>query len=98
MNYPSIQASELNWTDAGTDTDAKARLLCTVVIAGVSMHLEAYAIWRDESPSGAMAWGFDCDEWNEDLDAVALGLSMERPRGIYIGGREYVLIASPHNE
>lgn len=80
------------WLDSGEDTDRKGRLHSSIEIAGVLMHLEAYAITRTADG----AWEFDA--WPIDMGQVCAGFSIGRPSTTTIEGREYVLFAFPFED
>ena len=89
---PTIHAGTLQWDECGHESDLSARLLSHVRIAGLDMHLEAWAVEDDgdgvqqavETTMRGDAFGTICDIMDTDFETVT------------INGREYVLIATPY--
>lgn len=87
---PSILADELTWQATGPEEDVRGRLLAQISVAGVSMHLEAWAVQEKD--------GFQVsDVWDDDFQQIAAGIGIEEHwHTVEMGGREYVLIATPY--
>lgn len=94
---PTLVIPDLAWEPAGSDTDPASRLVTTVVIAGLHMHLEAYAVHAD--PAGGQAVDdSDQDELLADLySMVDPGDPFQTTVLDVIEGRRYVLVAFPHS-
>lgn len=78
------------WEETGPGWDTKQRLNAHIRVAGADMHLEAIEVWRDDD-------GFNIPKWEiyentleslEDMNECTF-------QTVEIGGRNYVLIATP---
>jgi len=79
-------------TDGEDPYDGRERLLATIHVLGVAMHLEAYEI--DEPDDGG--W-WRAKVYDEDLGAVFRAVGGDGAwQTTVIGGRRYALIATPH--
>ena len=75
----------------GEEEDPSAQLHAPVVAAGVCLHVDAVAVADQFVAPGAV---YDTD----DLDAVRSAVGADGPfTTATIGGREYVLIATPYS-
>lgn len=89
---PAIDDYALTWDETGHESDPAARLLAHIRIAGLDMHLEAWAITYDEDGMQEVtaatmrsdAFGTICDIMDTAFETTT------------INGREYVLIATPY--
>lgn len=89
---PEIPAEAINWKPSGYGLDPRAHLLAPIVVAGVTLHLEAIAI--HESDGCQMA---DDPSLQINLDDLFNAVSAEGHWQLwYVGARAYVLFASPH--
>ena len=81
------------WDDKGPEHDPKQRLLSHIRVAGCNMHLEAIEVYKDEDGFNIAECDYFADQisWLEDFNGCAF-------RTTEIGGRTYVLIATPYNE
>lgn len=104
--YPglSLDIAEDDWEITGDDEDPGSRLTLnpTLRIAGVPMHLEAYAV--HEEPEGVASGGFVSTmqvadhAWGETaVNCIYEIGGHDKPLDtVTIRGREYVLVAYPH--
>lgn len=95
---PSLHVPEDAWEacgpeeDTGEAGDPTAELTCTVVVNGVSFHADAYAV---VSTDGCQEAAHPYHEG--DLDAVYAAAHAEgRFDTVEIGGRDYVVVLTPH--
>lgn len=73
--------------------DGRARLLTKLTINGVPLHLEAWALEDEEDEDGVRHALVDDD----DLDRLVEAVGADGPfRTLEIGGRDYVLVATPY--
>ena len=89
-NPPTIPSGSITWTDSGPESDPACRLVAHVNICGVDMHLEAWEVEKDEPQTVR-----DVTMRTDAFDAVADTMDC-RFETATIGGREYVLIATPY--
>jgi hypothetical protein len=98
VETPALIVSESVWEQTGSESDVPefhmpwSRLLTTVVIAGTTMHLEAFAV-VDDADAGLVAVDGD---FGGELEAIFTLLGDSRPGTTTILGREYVLVAYPY--
>ncbi len=95
-NPPRIEA--LVWSATGPQEDTTARLLSTINIGGVAMHLEAFALReRAEDEEQAFVKLSDDAEFNfADEERALFTLNDQAMETILISGREYLLVAYPY--
>lgn len=87
------------WEESGHEDDPKARLYAQIDISGCPMHLEAYAVeydGRTDENWGEQRFADGCTF--EDCEHGFYSFVEGAARSIKIMGREYVLIATPHQE
>lgn len=85
------------WEDSGDAEDPNARLCAQIQINGCPMHLEAYAVEygeKTETTYGEQHFADGCTF--EDCEHGFYSFVEGAARSIKIKGREYVLIATPH--
>lgn len=104
--YPGLRLDipEDDWEASGDDEDTTARLSLRPMlrVAGVPMHLEAYAV-HDE-PEGVASGGFVSSmqvadhPWGETaVNCIYEIGGHDKPlETVTIRGRDYVLVAYPH--
>jgi len=97
---PSLVIPEDAWESACFETprdgedpyDGRERLLATIYVLGVPMHLEAYEI--EEAELGG--W-WKAKVYDEDLSTIFRVVGGDGAwQTAVIGGRQYALIATPH--
>lgn len=94
-----IDVPEDAWEDSGDEEDPKARLCVQIEINGCPMHLEAYAVAygeKTETSYGEQHFADGCTF--EDCEHGFYSFVEGAARSIEIKGREYVLIATPHQQ
>lgn len=75
--------------DDAPHIDTRAKLHATLVVNGLSMHLDAWQIVEGSSPQRAVVW-------DDDLDAIHDAVHADGPfETLTIGGREYAVVATP---
>lgn len=91
-----LQIPESAWSDSGIDeADPKARLLAHVHINGVSFHAEALEVHRPDDVQEVRAPAFE-PEWQglAQINGQDGGPFAE----LTIGGRQYVVVVTPHSD
>ncbi|WYK05472.1 hypothetical protein DWF04_006075 [Cereibacter sphaeroides f. sp. denitrificans] len=86
---PAIDASAIIWDETGQE-DPRSRLLAHIRVAGVDMHLEAIEVAETEDGQIAI-----CDERRNDLGTLQ-DIEGTAFATVEIGGRDYVLYATPY--
>jgi hypothetical protein len=81
------------WYDEGPEHDPKQRLLAHIRVAGCDMHLEAIEVYKDKG-------GINTPMWSDFTAQISLleGCNDCAFRTTDIGGRTYVLIATPYGD
>ena len=81
------------WYDEGPEHDPKQRLLAHIRVAGCYMHLEAIEVYKDKG-------GIKTPMWSDFTAQISLleGCNDCAFRTTDIGGRTYVLIATPYGD
>lgn len=82
------------WEETGSDDedhkDPRARLLASITINGLPMHLEAFAVVEVDGIQMAADPAFQRDvEALQDMQDCAF-------QTVEIAGRDYILVATPH--
>lgn len=107
INPPSIQIPDDAWIETGPEDDDNkedpechdpgARLLATIAIKGCTMHLEAYALAKECQGDSTAEQRF-APVYGEDSGAqhAFYTLTDGAAQTVTIRGREYVLVAFPH--
>lgn len=90
MNHPTITIPDEAWAKSGSDEDETSRLLATLIINGVHMHLEAYALKPDQDEQTF------ADPEFSDVDECFFRITDTATEKVTIMGREYVLLATPY--
>lgn len=95
---PTLNVPDTAWRPLGPEGDPTAKLGTTVIIAGLHMHLEAWAVVDDDMGTQVLDGG---EENLMDLDSL---YSMVEPGEAFqtvtltaVQGRQYVLLAYPHS-
>jgi hypothetical protein len=89
----SITIPASAWEEAGDENDRRNRLLTTLVVNGVSLHLEAWAVRRDRS--GVQY--FACDPARECEDRIYEAVAADGGFStLRIRRRAYAIIATPY--
>jgi len=91
MTSPTIVPADIPWQEVGYDDNLRCRLLATITVAGVDMHLEALEVTTDE-------FGVHEAVYSERTSLIR---DLEDHEGtafqtVEIEGREYILYAVPH--
>ncbi|MCO5730115.1 hypothetical protein [Rhizobium sp. SSA_523] len=94
INPPTIPLGILQWDDTGADTDPRARLLAHINIGGLDMHLEAWAVHRDDE---GVQHADPTSMRRDDFDSLCTMMDTTFTT-IDIGGRDYILIATPYGD
>lgn len=92
LHFPTLSVPADCFTDATDPTlhPPGSRLLCTIVINGCPMHLDAREVVEVDGVQTFVAWAEDADLLSDALGADG------RWHTTTIDGREYALFASPH--
>lgn len=92
VTIPDDRWEAIGTPDPDDGLDGRERLLAEIVVNGMPMHLEAWEI-ADPGPLNFQEAKVD----DESLASIGAALGQSGPFDtLPIGGREYVLIASPH--
>lgn len=91
---PTIPLELLRWDDTGEEHDPKARLLAHIQIGTLDMHLEAWAVSKDEEGIQRAA---ESTMRSDDFDSLCNMMDCSF-QTIEIDGREYVLVATPFGD
>ena len=88
-NTPNIHPV---WEETGPEEDMKQRLMAHMRVSGLDMHLEAVEVENVD--------GFTVPKWDAYKDQIATLESMNECafQTTEIGGRTYVIIATPYGE
>lgn len=89
---PTIPMHLIQWQETGDETNPKARLLAHIKIGDVDMHLEAWEVY-DDVVLGQCAVGASM---REDDHAALCDIMGGAFTTTEIGGRTYVLVATPY--
>ena len=92
QTYRSITIPDADWDENGDDADVSERLIATIEINGLFLHVEAIAVVY--SQDGSMQCGSEGVEDAFDSWYDASG-SDGHVQTLMIKGREYALFASP---
>lgn len=94
LTPPTIPLESIQWDATGEEHDPSARLLAHIRIGRLNMHLEAWAVERDEAGvQRALESTMRADDFN------SLCLMMDTSFiTVEIDGRDYVLVATPYGD
>ncbi len=87
---PTIPFLELEWEEGGPEDDPRARLLATINVGGVMLHLEACEMVRDHE--NVQQFAAYADSMSQCFDAFGVDGAWDV---LLINGRKYALLASP---
>lgn len=88
----AIDVTAPTWEETGPETDPKSRLLATIKINGLNMHLEAWQIHSDSTNQDAK-WM----ELNDKLGTLQNMMDCDF-QTTKIGWRDYVLVCTPYGK
>ena len=95
MSIPNIDPSHIHWEDASIDEERpRSRLLSTLLINGISHHLEALeVVWHESTSTQSAACPF-CDEI---LTSYIEATGAYGPFStVMIEGRTYAIFVTPY--
>lgn len=92
QNPPAIAGAAIIWTECGDESDPSARLLAHIRIAGLDMHLEAWAVTTD---ADGMQQATEETRRAEEFDQLCTMMDTTFET-VEIRGRQYILIATPY--
>lgn len=93
-NPPTILLESIVWDETGEDDDPRARLLAHIRIGPLDMHLEAWAVDRDES---GVQHALESTMRADDFNSLCLMMDTSFIT-VEIDGRDYVLVATPYGD
>jgi hypothetical protein len=88
------EITQVEWKDISDNGPARSRLLGTIEILGVLMHLEAIQV-KDGEEHAQVTVAEDCEEMLDSLFNV-FAPNDSAFNTLIIEGKEYVLFASPY--
>lgn len=94
---PTLEIPDESWEECGTEEPWHV-LVASIVVAGCPMHLEAWAVYRDDAEQPDWMTSLRCHPYEERwAQAHNLFEPDNTFRSVQIRGRDYVLFASPYS-
>ena len=93
LDGPSINLDSFTWEPTGSDENPSSRLLGTLYISGYPLHVEAYEVRQDEQVGQTTVDKMFEDDLNHYYAAASCMDGCFDT--IMIGGREYIIVATP---
>jgi len=96
LHPPHIAAEALIWAASGPKEDSTARLLSTINVAGVQMHLEAFAVDVESDEQAFVKLPADAEFDFSDEEHALYTLNETAMQTVTLNGRDYLLVAYPY--